>query len=259
MLAAVNRSVQQQSMREVAYVHIQKKIASRALRAGAPVSELPIAKELGISRTPTREAIRQLVAEGLLEEVPGRGVVVVTLERRDIVEIYEIRKALEVQAVETAAKRLMGPEILNLRRIADEVVTLMQELRKSRRDRLDEAQMSRFEAADIGFHTYLVQSAGNRRSLKLFSGLRSLIRIFAMRRAGHAEEDLSRIHADHCGLIEAIEAHDGAKAALIATAHIEASQRSRLEEFDRREEEAALPHDIPAFLNKIRAELASGQ
>ena len=130
MLATVKRTIEDRmSMREVAYVHIQKKIASRALRAGSPVSEVPIARELGISRTPTREAVRQLVTEGLLEQVPGGGVVVVTLERRDIVEIYELRKALEVQAVEVAARRLAGTELQNLRKIADEVPHLIQELR----------------------------------------------------------------------------------------------------------------------------------
>lgn len=76
-----------------------------------------------------------------------------------------------------------------------------------------------------------------------------------MRRAGHDTESLNRIHADHCKLIEAIEAHDPATAASVATAHIEASQRARLAQFDQREQEAALPRDIPAFLHQIRAEL----
>jgi len=57
-------------------------------------------------------------------------------------------------------------------------------------------------------------------------------------------------------MIEAIESHDSATAASVATAHIEASQRARLEQFDQREQEASLPRDIPAFLNRIRAELA---
>jgi DNA-binding GntR family transcriptional regulator len=255
-LAVKRMREEQMSMREIVYAHIQKKIASRMLRAGDPVSELPIAKELGVSRTPTREAIRQLIAEGLLEEVPGRGVLVVTLDRRDVVEIYELRRALEVQAVETVAKRLLGPEIEGLHKIAGEIPRLVQELRKSGRDQLDEEQMIRFEAADIGFHAYILQAAGNRRSLRIVSSSRSLIRIFARRRTGHDIESLNRIHADHCELMQAIEAHDAARAAAIAAAHVEASQRARLDEFDQREKESALPRDIGAFLDRIRAELA---
>jgi len=91
----------------VAYHHIQRKISTRELRAGEPVSDVAISKELGISRTPAREAIRQLVSEGLLESVPGRGVVVITLDRNDIRELFEMREALEGLAAALAAQ---GPE-----------------------------------------------------------------------------------------------------------------------------------------------------
>jgi len=66
-----------QSIRERAYIYIQRKIASGELRPGRSVSELALSKELGSSRTPIREAIGQLVAEGLLEQVHNRGAVVV--------------------------------------------------------------------------------------------------------------------------------------------------------------------------------------
>jgi len=128
----------ERSMREVAYQHIQKKIATRTFRAGDPVSELPVANELGISRTPTREAIRQLVAEGILEEVTGRGVLVVKLDVRDIEEIYDVREALEVQAVTRIARQVVGAvELKNLRKVADEMLSLTQALQRSGRDRLD--------------------------------------------------------------------------------------------------------------------------
>lgn len=256
MLESVSRAVQERSMRELAYVHIQKKIATRQLRAGAPVSELPIANELGISRTPTREAIRQLVAEGLLEEVPGRGVVVVTLDRRDLMEVYEVRRALEVRAAETAAIRLTTSEISALREITAAIEELAKELRAASRQRLDELQMKRFEAADTGFHTYLLQAVGNRRSLRLVISMRGLIRIFAMRRSGYSAEELEQIHADHTAILDAIAARDPHRAAAATTAHIEGSERTRLEQFDQREMEATLPKDIPAYLERIRLELS---
>ena len=243
-------------MREVAYQHIQKKIATRALRAGDPVSELPIAKELGISRTPTREAIRQLVAEGILEEVPGRGVLVVKLDVRDIEEIYDIREALEVQAAARIARQNVGVvELKNLRKIADEMLELARALQRSGRERLDAKEMNRFEAADIGFHTYMLQIAGNRRSLKLAGAMRTLVRIVAMRRLGHGQEELRRIHKDHLEIISAIEAGDPDRAAAMASAHIRASQQSRLEQFIQRERESTLPHDMNAFIQQIQADL----
>src|SRR5579863_907354 len=116
-------------MRELAYAHIQRKIASRELRAGAPVSELPIASELKISRTPTREALRQLITEGLLEELPGRGAVVARLEREDIIELYDLREALELHAVRTLASRANAPEdLVAIQRVADELLQLINEI-----------------------------------------------------------------------------------------------------------------------------------
>ena len=91
-------------MREVAYHHIQRKISiARVARRTNPFPMSRISKELGISRTPAREAIRQLVSEGLLESVPGRGVVVITLDRDDIRELFEMREALEGLAARTVA------------------------------------------------------------------------------------------------------------------------------------------------------------
>jgi len=246
----------ERSMREVAYQHIQKKIATRTFRAGDPVSELPVANELGISRTPTREAIRQLVAEGILEEVAGRGVLVVKLDVRDIEEIYDVREALEVQAVTRIARQVVGAvELKNLRKVADEMLSLTQALQRSGRDRLDPKEMTRFEAADIGFHTYLLQIAGNRRSMKIVAAMRTLIRIVAMRRVGHGLEELRRIHQDHVDIIAALEAGDPARAAAVASAHVRASQQARLEQFIQRERESSLPQDIGAFIQQIQADL----
>jgi DNA-binding GntR family transcriptional regulator len=84
------------SVRAKAYLHIQRKIAAGELPTGSALSELALAKGLGSSLTPIREAIGQLVAEGFLEQTPNRGAVVVQLTRQDIVELYELREALEV-------------------------------------------------------------------------------------------------------------------------------------------------------------------
>ena len=135
-------------MRDVAYHHIQRKISSRELRAGAPVSDVAIAKELGISRTPAREAIRQLVSDGLLESIAGRGVVVITLDRDDIRELYEMREALEGLTARTVAMRTPSTEEMrDLRAIAAAMTVLIKELASSRKPALDETQMERFEVA----------------------------------------------------------------------------------------------------------------
>jgi DNA-binding GntR family transcriptional regulator len=243
-------------MRDVAYHHIQRKISSRALRAGAPVSDVAIAKELGISRTPAREAIRQLVSEGLLESVTGRGVVVITLDRDDIRELYEMREALEGLAARTVATRSpSAEEMRDLRAIAAAMTALIKELASGRKPVLDEKQMERFEVADLAFHTYLMKLAGNRRNQRTVSGIRLLIRIFAARRKGHSLAILKRINKDHTDLMAAIRVGDAEAATQCVYRHVVNSRNSRIEEFDQREREAALPQDVDAFLAEIQAEL----
>ena len=243
-------------MREIAYIHIQRKIASRHLRAGAPVSDVAIANELGISRTPAREAMRQLASEGLLDTVPGRGLVVVTLERSDINDLYEMREVLEVRAARNVAQQPGGAQGLrNLRQVSQEMNILIKELEKSRKPLLDEGQMLRFEGADLAFHTYLMSLAGNRRSLKTVNGIQRLIRIFAVRRSGHDLTALKRVHQGHMDVIAAVETGDAEGAAMAISKHITASWRERLDQFERREREAAVPNNIQGFLEKIHAEL----
>ena len=242
--------------REVAYHHIQRKISTRKLRAGEPVSDVTISKELGISRTPAREAIRQLVSEGLLESVPGRGVVVITLDRDDIRELFEMREALEGLAARTVAGRTPSAvEIRDLRSIASALTALIKELAASRKAVLDEKQMERFEVADLAFHTYIMKLAGNQRSLKTLAGIRQLIRIFAARRGGHSIPTLKQISRDHLDLISALQAADPQAAADCVHRHILKSQKSRLNEFDQREREGAVPQDVESFMDQIRAEL----
>ena len=243
-------------MREVAYHHIQRKISTRELRTGEPVSDVTISKELGISRTPAREAIRQLVSEGLLESVPGRGVIVITLDRDDIRELFEMREALEGLAARTvAARNPSAGEIRDLRAVASALTSLIKELDSSGEQVLDEKQMERFEIADLAFHTYIMKLAGNRRSLKTLAGIRQLIRIFAARVGGHNLAALKQISRDHIDLIGALQSANPQAAAECVHRHLSKSQKSRLEQFDQREREAALPSDVESFMDQIRAEL----
>ncbi|HWB86434.1 MAG TPA: GntR family transcriptional regulator [Bryobacteraceae bacterium] len=236
------------SIREKAYLHIQRKIAAGELRAGRGISEVALARELGSSRTPVREALGQLVAEGLLEQTPNRGAVVKELTRQDIIDLYELREALELYAVRKAA--LQAPRTADLERLqelADEVLGLRDELAASGQKVLDARQMHRFMASDLGFHAMLMRMAANARILKLVNETRLLMRIFSMRHRSHNRAELERIHRQHCDLLRAVADQDAARAVELLSEHIQASQRERLEEFDYRERENSLRESVPAF------------
>lgn len=238
------------SIREKAYLLIQQKIALGELAPGGAVSEIPLAQELGSSRTPVREALGQLVAEGLLEQTPNRGTVVVQFGRQDIIELYELREALEVYAVGKAARQPnTQQEFQRLQDFADEILVLRKQLENGPNAQLDEKQMRRFIACDLGFHTLLLRMAANRRIQKTVTDTRLLVRIFSLRRLGHDRAALTKIHEHHQGILKAVTEQDSARATELMACHIRESQLERLAEYDEREHEATLRDALPVLFD----------
>jgi DNA-binding GntR family transcriptional regulator len=246
------------SARERAYVYIQQKIASRKLPAGKAISEVALAGELGISRTPVHEAIRQLLGEGLMEEDSNGSTVVVRLSQRDFVELYELRSVLETHAVSKIGKgTLEDKDIERLQALSGEIKALRSELVKSRKKELNDAQMRRFEMADISFHTFLMSIAGNAAALKIFNKVRYLIGAFAARHAGHSAEALARIHSEHLDMIHALADGDVKKAGQVIAQHIQTSQQERLAEYSYWEREALIRNQLQEFFHDEDGENAT--
>lgn len=238
------------SMREKAYTHIQKMIASRQLTGGSAVSEVALARDLGISRTPIREAIGQLVAEGLLDQIPNRGAAVVQLKRQDIVELYEMREALEVYAVGKAVRsEVSRGDLEKLQELADSVLALKQALDGSARSVLNCDEMHRLASCDLAFHTLLMRTAMNSRIVKVVNETRLMIRIFGLHRDGHTAVQTEQIYKHHCEIIESLAQGNRERVMHLVAHHIQASLRERLEEFDHREREASLRETLPVFFD----------
>jgi DNA-binding GntR family transcriptional regulator len=251
------RKSNQKSARERAYLYIQEQIAARELPAGTVISEVALAAELGISRTPVHEAIRQLLGEGLMEEDTNGSTVVVRLSRQDFVELYELRSVLEAHAVSKIAKRkLTDKDIERLQALTGEIKTLRSELVKSGEKALNDAQMRRFEIADISFHTFLMSVAENTAALKIFNKVRYLIRAFAARHAGHNAEALARVHSEHTDIIRSLAGGDVGKAMRTVTQHIQTSQQERLVEYSYWEREALVRNQLQDFFHDNEGENA---
>jgi DNA-binding GntR family transcriptional regulator len=206
-----------------------------------------------------REAIGQLVSEGLIERIPGRGIMVARTERNDIVDLYELREALEVYTVgKVAQSQFDGPQMSVLRGLSENVRTLAEELMRSGQERLDERQMQRFVAADMGFHTLLIQAAGNARIAKVVSETHVLTRIFSYRREGHDAQLLGRIYRYHVAILDAIEKGNITEAKETLREHLRASLQERLDTYDRWERQhemnrlMRLPSQILEELDRMR-------
>ena len=246
-VGATGRQPQDSSIRDRAYALIQRKIVSGELESGTAVSELALAKELGSSRTPVREALGQLIAEGLLEQT-SRGALVVELSRQDIVDLYELREALEVYAIGKGARRKpRQSDVARLQKLVDEILVLKGELDASGKAALDAHQMHRFMCSDLAFHAFLMRVAANARIIRVVNETRLLIRIFAMRHRGHSSGELERIHRQHNELLNTVAGGKAERAMALMGEHIQTSQRERLEEFDHWERERSLRETVPAF------------
>jgi DNA-binding GntR family transcriptional regulator len=234
------------SIREKAYLHIQQQIANGTLAAGSGISELSLAKELGSSRSPIREAMNQLAAEGLLEQNSGGGMQVARLKRSDIVELYDLREALEVYSVGKIAELpLLPADKDRLQRLVDEIPRLQSELENSGEKALNDAQMQRFLAFDFEFHALLMSMTHNSRIQKIISETRLLIRIFSLHRPGHDVSLLGSIYQYHQRVLDAVANGDKQLAMQCLAEHIQASQKEQLDGFDHWRRELSLRQTLP--------------
>ncbi|MDR3229983.1 MAG: GntR family transcriptional regulator [Synergistaceae bacterium] len=107
-------------IRELVYEYLKNAIGSGEISSGERLNESELAVKLNVSRTPIREAIRMLEADGLVESLPRRGVVVRNIDISEIIEIYMIRQALEVMVFRSAALRITPEELEKARRCIQE-------------------------------------------------------------------------------------------------------------------------------------------
>ena len=236
------------SIRTKAYEYIHGMIVSGELVDGV-ISELAIAQELGSSRTPIREAIGQLLAEGLLEQTPNRGTTVVQLKRQDIVDLYELREVLECYAAGKAARlKPHSSEIEQWQKHADEILALKEELEKSGKPRLNAEQMRRFMVADHSFHAMLMHLAANARMLKAVNDSRLLIRIFAMGHQAYDACQLDRLYHQHDQIIRAVSDQNPELATKLITEHIRTSKEERLAAVDAWERDVAMRKNMATFV-----------
>ncbi|MGY2053050.1 GntR family transcriptional regulator [Methylobacterium sp. JK268] len=169
-------------------------ITAGRLAPGAKVAEAAVARELGISRAPVREAARLLESQGLLRAHPRRGFFVREIAAADVDEIYDLRLCIERHAAVEAARRLTPAGRAALRAQLDALY------RAAERD--DPAAIV---AADYGFHRLICEIAGNGRLLRLFDGLASELKV-VIGLIGHLYDDPHAIARTHEPVLAAIEA-----------------------------------------------------
>ena len=216
-----------------AYRQIRGMLLDGTLAEGMLVSEQSLATQLGISRTPVREAIRRLRAERIVEQVHRVGTTVRRPDPGELSDLYDLREALEVFAAGRAAGGAATPEQLGrLAELCDAMMILARRLRAA--DRAGDAKKSakvrgQFFAADMAFHAELMGVTGNAAMLELIRETRVFTQIFTRRRHPFVDDvTIAHVYRHHRRILNAIRHGDPEAAGRRMADHVRASKEGML-------------------------------
>jgi len=196
------------SASDIATELIREAIFEGRLDPGQRLKEEELAQELGISRTPVREALLILQAEGLVSAVPNRGAVVRTYTESDLIDMYELRALLESFAAHQAAKRITDAQLAELSDSCEH----FKELRQSR-------DLLGLIKENLNFHQTIVEAAG---TTKLADLVRSAVELPLVYRSffWFSEQEMEISERSHRKLLATLRAGDSERAELLMKEHI---------------------------------------
>ncbi len=204
-------------LRDVVFNTLRDAILTGKLVPGERLMENQLAEKLGVSRTPVREALRMLELENLVELVPRKGAQVLDMSEKDIINILEVRSALEGLATSLACKKMTKEDLQQLRNM--EV-----DFEKAVADN----DVEHFVDIDEDFHDLIFSATENDKLINMFRNLRIQLYRYRMAQAKNNETSMSTIVAHHRSIIRAIENHDSEEGASIAQGHIKYQTESIL-------------------------------
>jgi DNA-binding GntR family transcriptional regulator len=212
LLPAFSRA---QSVREWVYETLKKAICDGGFATGTRLVEEELAKQLQVSRTPIREALRRLESEGLVAHAHGKGATVVGFSRDDVIELYSIREALEALAIHYTIQNITRDETRQL-------AAIVEKMRSNLRDK----DVSAHFEWNQKFNDLLIRTCKMPRLIRLINTYREHLHRFryaAMRR--HEGRMLEALR-EHERILQAVVAKDGAKAESLVKKHLQAAKHA---------------------------------
>lgn len=204
-------------LRELVLEAIREAIINGTLKPRERLMEIQLAEELGVSRTPIREALRKLEMEGFIVMVPRKGAYVADLSFKDIADVFEIRSALEGLAASLAAERITEEELDEMERCLVE-----------KAEAIATNDIEKLVRVDTKFHDTIYKASRNERLSNIINNLREQIqryRATTLAYPGRMQESLD----EHRAIVEALQARDTKLARQLAGEHIENAENSMIE------------------------------
>ncbi|NAW34227.1 GntR family transcriptional regulator [Halomonas alimentaria] len=219
---AESSSPEVRTLAERVFQQLQDAIVRGEMAPGSKITEPGLSRTYGISRGPLREAMRRLEAHRLIERVPHVGARVVKLSMKELLELFDVREALESMAARLAAEHMTAEEIAGLR----EVLAMHErqaDLKKG------EAYFQR--EGDLDFHYRIVQGSHNRMLVTMLcDDLYYLVRLYRTQFSASGSRP-QRAFVEHHRIVDAIEAGDAELAELLMRRHVSASRSNVVDRY----------------------------
>ncbi len=209
------RTIAQPGLTQTIYKVLRNRIANHDFGPGERLQLDLLALQLGVSRTPVREALNQLAAEGLVEIRPRRGTFVAQVDHRTVAELYQLRLMIDTSVGRLLAPQLTSAQIGMLARLLDKLVELV--------DGDVYVDYGAYLERDRAFHSAIVRLLGNARLVALYEEINLPLWLVRAQRHAGAPRDARASLAEHQAILSALAARDPRAAAHAMAAHIESS------------------------------------
>jgi DNA-binding GntR family transcriptional regulator len=225
------------NLRERAYQHIRQKLLVGDIAAGQRLSEVSLAKEIGVSRTPVREAVSQLASEGFIDRDPSVGVFVKQVSRAELMELLNLRVLLEPYAAGRAAKRATDEQLAQLGEAMDRLRAISRQLRDGGAKAWRGELGRRMTLADMIFHMAILAAAHSPRVAHIIDDFHVVTTRYRPP-SSRSLPNLARVLLEHWRIYRAIRARDPQAARLAMRIHSTNGKRKTLDVY--------LPHEPTA-------------
>lgn len=201
------------------YSILAKRIISRELGAGVRLVETELARNLGISRTPIREALNRLVQDGLIELIPRKGAQVSHLKAKDVEEIYDLRKVLEGFATENATPLIKEKDLHQIKELIE------------KSESSSEKKLEYYLKSDLKLHDLIINHCGNSRLIKMLKNLHNFIHSFRILDAQYSQRT-RQAHQEHKDILKVLFKKDAKAARVLMEQHVENAKKNILADFE---------------------------
>ncbi|MBE6015689.1 MAG: GntR family transcriptional regulator [Lachnospiraceae bacterium] len=206
------------------YTILKKSIVSGHYEPSQWLQEAQLSKELGVSRSPIREALKQLAADGLVKEIPNKGTFVREFSDKEMLEVYEIRGLLESYAISHLPEEL-----------SDEQKSKMENYKQRLREYYDDDDLEEYIVVDSKFHRYIIECTDNSILMELYRRVRNmnmLFRIYSLSSKARFDESIE----EHTDLIDNIINGNYDEAVRINASHLSSAKETALAQLHKKKE-----------------------